>query len=74
MLGFSFIVFGKAAVLSEPGEGALDHPAFGQDFETGIDAFDDFDLQPAARDQRLDPSQKVAGVSTVGEELVHPAT
>jgi hypothetical protein len=40
MLGFSFIVFSKAAVTSEPGEGALDHPAFGQDFETGIDAFE----------------------------------
>ncbi len=44
-----FEVFGKAAVAIELGEGALDNPAPGEDFEAnGVrHAFDDFDA-PAA--------------------------
>ena len=73
MVGFSLIILSQPTVTPEPGEGTLDQPAFGQDFETGIDAFDDFDLQAALRDEPLDPVQELAGVAAVGEDLAHPA-
>ncbi len=57
MLGFAFIILSRPAVTTGPGESALDQPAFGQDFETGIDAFKDFDLRAALRDEPLTQSR-----------------
>lgn len=73
MFGLSFIILSQPAVTTQPGERTLDQPAFGQDFETGSDAFDNFDLQPALRDEPLDPVQELARVSAIGEDLSHPA-
>ena len=73
MLGFSFIILSQTPVTTQPSEGALDQPAFGQDVETGSDAFDNLDLQAALRDEPLDPVQELAGIAAVGEDLAHPA-
>ncbi len=59
MLGLSFIILSQPAVTTQPGESTLDQPAFGQNFETGSDAFDNFDLQPALQDEPLEPSPGV---------------
>jgi hypothetical protein len=49
-----FPILGQATAAIEPGDGALDNPAFGQDEETLglVGAFDDFDVEPAQRPGR----------------------
>jgi hypothetical protein len=63
--GQAFVVAGAAAVAGDPGQGALDDPAAGQDLEgvQGIGPFDDFDgqVQPGGR-----PGEQLPGVASVG--------
>src|SRR5215210_6557506 len=62
-------VFGEAAVASEPGEGAFDHPAFGLGFERA-DSFgpgDDLDRPSAKFGDRV--AKLVAAVDAVGEDV-----
>jgi Transposase domain (DUF772) len=53
----AFEVFGETTVASEPGEGALDHPAFGLGFESAglLRMPDDFDSPAAKFGDRVRP-------------------
>ena len=60
------MIFVQATKMSEPGEGALDDPALGQDPEfVGFPALDD--LQGAGK-HRLYPSDESARIAAVGED------
>ena len=67
-----FEVFGQAAVAIEPGKGAFDDPAAGEDFETkGVGhALDDLDAPPAEFGECLE--EFIAGIGAVGEEVAQP--
>jgi len=71
-IGEVFPIFGEAAVPSEPGEGALDHPSARQDDETAhvVGALDD--LQSQARDfgDGIDDLMRV--VAAVGPDKLQP--
>ena len=64
-------VFGEPAAAPEPGEGALDDPAFGKDREaSGVGALDDLDLPVGdGAERRGDPRALIGGIGDdVGEE------
>src|SRR5665213_2992391 len=65
-------VFGEPSAPTEPGKGALDHPAARQHFEPpdGVGALDDLD-RPAAGSGQFQP-QLVAGIAAIGEDMAQP--
>src|SRR3954447_27195 len=64
-----FVVLAEAPTLAEPGEGALDRPAFRQDDEAAqvVRALDNLQI-PAGT--LTDPADELAGVATVPPELL----
>ena len=68
----SLEVLGESSASAEPGEGALDDPAPGQQDEAlgGIRSFDDLD---GPRSQSGECSRQfVAGIGAVGEQVAQP--
>src|SRR5438093_5058633 len=67
------VVAHQSAMLHQPAEGAFDHPAFGQHFESAhvVAAFDDFDFQFGALG--FDPRGEVrSGVAAIHPEFAQP--
>ena len=64
--GQGFVVLGQSSVLSQPGEGTLDDPAFGQDDKAGercsLDDLDDAEVPT------LGPVNELPRVSSVRED------
>src|SRR5215469_13000484 len=62
-------VFGEAAVASEPGKGALNHPAprFGFEGSDALRSRDDFDRPLAEIGQRIE--QLFTAIDTIGEDV-----
>lgn len=73
MLSLAFIIFGQTAITTKPGKGALNHPTLGQDLESRSVAFDDFEGETPAGNQGGRPFEKLAGISSIGEDFAHPA-
>ena len=65
-------VFSETPVAIELGEGALDHPAAGQQHETlgGIGTPDDLDRPPAKNSERC--RERLACIAAIGEEVAEP--
>ncbi len=65
-------VLGKPSAASEPGEGALDHPAAGQEFKPfgGVGSLGDLKGPCSQRDHGV--AQLVAGIAAIGEHVPQP--
>lgn len=69
------IVFTESAKAAEPGEGAFDDPASGQQFEVmqRRRVFDDFQSEPTPRPKSAHPFDQPASVAAVRPDAAQPA-
>src|SRR5688572_20319389 len=74
MVGFYFVILGETSEVAQPGEGALDHPAIGQDLKTvGMDFINDLGPQTAMTGQGGQPITELLGIGPVDEDHLQPA-
>ena len=73
MLGFDFIVLGKAPVAAQPGKGSLHDPTMREHLKAAGGLLDDLDLSRLADALGLEPLQEFASVPSIGPNLAKPA-
>ena len=70
MVGFDFVVLGKAAVVIEPRESALDDPTLGQDAEAAIEFWNDLQPGALATESFAHPGDQGSRITAIGKN--HP--
>lgn len=77
MIGFDFIIFGKAALKAEPGEGSLHDPPLGLDDEGvagEIGALDDFQRESSPGNDAAQYSEQIrSAIGGVGPDFAQPS-
>ena len=74
MNGLDLVVFGEAAEVAEPGEGAFDDPTLGEHHEAvRMDSLHHQSGELAVPGQRRDPVEKAPGVTAIQEDSLQSA-